>query len=438
MKKRLKDSPLDPQYTLFLGCTVPVRAVNYELSARKVAERLGIDLFDVPGFFCCGYPIKSVDHYAYLLMAARNLALAEEKGLPLCTLCSACCGALTEANHEIQEDRDLRKRINEDLFQWLGKRYEGEVRVTHFVRVLQKEIGKERISSEVTVDLSSLQLAPHYGCHYTKPTTLYGKLEDPENPKSLDELIEATGAKSISYENRLQCCGGGVLAIDEQVALAMAHSKLEHIRSRQADAMILLCPFCDIMYEANQMRSQEAVEPLPAAARHDAQRKQHRAEADGAMRRRSADRAAGVGTRRRGDDAAIAGAAVVHGNRAAESRRSFFRDREDQRAVLNDRIRRIEVHEVAVERPVALRPAGGIEAIEVVRPVEHELPVLVPVVLDPVDELVRGQRRFVQRAGPARLLLAQALKRRLAALIRLLAWPPSVFLTITPSNDHET
>jgi len=30
--------------------------------------------------------------------------LAEEKGLPLCTLCSACCGALTEANHEIKED----------------------------------------------------------------------------------------------------------------------------------------------------------------------------------------------------------------------------------------------------------------------------------------------------------------------------------------------
>ena len=60
-------------------------------------------------------PIKSVNHYAYLLMAARNLALAEEKGYPLCTLCSACCGALTEANHEIQEDAELRRRINEDL-----------------------------------------------------------------------------------------------------------------------------------------------------------------------------------------------------------------------------------------------------------------------------------------------------------------------------------
>ena len=254
MKKKPKDKPLDIQYTLFLGCTVPVRAANYELSARRVAERLDIHLADISEFSCCGYPIKSVDHYAYLLMAARNLALAEEKGLPLCTLCSACCGSLTEANHQIREDTTLRRRINEDLSRWLGKRYEGGVRVTHFIRVLQEDVGEKRIAAEIQADLSSLHLAPHYGCHYTKPTAIYENAEDPENPTSLDKLIEVSGAKSISYENKLQCCGGGVLAIDEEVSLAMAGSKLDHVRARQADAMVLLCPFCNIMYEANQKK----------------------------------------------------------------------------------------------------------------------------------------------------------------------------------------
>ena len=254
MKKKLKDKPLDIQYTLFLGCTVPVRAANYELSARRVAERLDIHLADISEFSCCGYPIKSVDYYAYLLMAARNLALAEEKGLPLCTLCSACCGSLTEANHQIREDATLRRRINEDLSRWLGKRYEGGVRVTHFIRVLQEDVGEKRIAAEIQADLSSLHLAPHYGCHYTKPTAIYENAEDPENPTSLDKLIEVSGAKSISYENKLQCCGGGVLAIDEGVSLAMAGSKLDHVRARQADAMVLLCPFCNIMYEANQKK----------------------------------------------------------------------------------------------------------------------------------------------------------------------------------------
>jgi heterodisulfide reductase subunit B len=254
VKKRQKNSPSEVHYTLFLGCTVPVRAAHYELSARKVAERLDVQLHDIPEFACCGYPIKSVNHYAYLLMAARNLALAEEKGYPLCTLCSACCGALTEANHEIQEDEKLRNRINEDLSRSIGREYKGGVRVTHYVRVLKEDVGYKKIAEEIHVDLSSLRLAPHYGCHYTKPSTIYARIEDPENPKSLDELIEVSGAKSISYENKLSCCGGGVLAIDEQVALGMAKNKLDHIRAQQADGMILICPFCDIMYESNQKK----------------------------------------------------------------------------------------------------------------------------------------------------------------------------------------
>jgi heterodisulfide reductase subunit B len=254
VKNRAADSAQNSEYTLFLGCTVPVRALNYEISARKVAEKLGLHLSDVPDFSCCGYPIKSVHRYAYLLMAARNLALAEKKGLPLCTLCSACCGSLTEANHEIQEDEKLRKQINEDLFEWVGLRYGGGIRVTHFIRVLDQEVGRKRISEQVRADLSSLRVAPHYGCHYTKPSTIYNKIENPEDPKSLDELIKATGAQSVQYEDKLQCCGGGVLAIDEQVALAMAHGKLDHLRAQQADAMILICPFCNIMYEGNQRK----------------------------------------------------------------------------------------------------------------------------------------------------------------------------------------
>ena len=193
-------------------------------------------------------------------MAARNLALAEEKGLSLCTLCSACCGALSEANHEIKEDEKLRKRINDDLFEATGKRYDGGSAVIHFIRVLQKEIGEKEIKARVQSDLSSIHVAPHYGCHYTKPSTIYGHIEDPEDPKSLDELIEATGARSLSYEDKLQCCGGGVLAIDEQVALAMARKKLDHIRSRQADALVLICPFCNVMYESNQKKIEKVAQ----------------------------------------------------------------------------------------------------------------------------------------------------------------------------------
>ncbi len=258
MKKKPEEKAPSSQYILYLGCTVPVRALQYEISARKVAERLGIQLVDVPEFSCCGYPIKSVNHYAYLLMAARNLALAERKGFPVCTLCSSCGGSLAEAALEIEEDENLRKRINEDLSAVLGLKYEGKIPVLHFTRVLQQAAENKRIADQVKVDLSSLRFAPHYGCHYTKPSALFHRADDPENPKSLDQLIEATGAQSIPYEDKLACCGGGVLAMDEQVALSMAQRKLDHVRTQQADAIVLICPFCSIMYESNQRKIEKA------------------------------------------------------------------------------------------------------------------------------------------------------------------------------------
>lgn len=241
------------RYALYLGCTVPVRGMHYELAARRVSERLGVELVDVDGFACCGFPAKPLDWRAGLLMAARNLALAEAQGLDILTLCSACTGTLTEAAHRLREDAELRAWVNGQLAE-SGRRYTGKARVRHFARMLYEEIGVERLRAAVTVDLSAFGFAPHYGCHYLKPSHLYDNFDDPENPRSLDQLIEATGARVVRYEDEAQCCGGGILGFDEETALSVTRQKLEHVRAAQADGLVLICPFCAVMYEANQRR----------------------------------------------------------------------------------------------------------------------------------------------------------------------------------------
>ncbi len=242
------------KYALFLGCTVPVRAQNYEMATRKVAERFGIELVDLNDFGCCGFPVKSVNREAAILLAARNLSLAEEQGLSICTLCSACTGTLTEVNHELKENEELRSRINEKLSSAIGREYKGGVEVRHLSRILYEDIGIEKIKGRVTQGLSDFSFAPHYGCHYTKPSEIYGHFDDPEHPETLDKLIEVTGARSLGYEDKMQCCGGGILGIDEATALKIAKAKLDHIKSTEADGLILICPFCDIMYEQNQKK----------------------------------------------------------------------------------------------------------------------------------------------------------------------------------------
>ncbi len=237
------------KYALFIGCSVPTRTPNYEIASRKVAEKVGIEFVDIPGFTCCGFPIKPVSVNATMLMAVYNLALAEEAGLPICCLCSACTSVLTEAAHKLAHDGKLKAEMNA-LLSNLGKQYRGPVKVRHFARLLYEDVGCEKIRGMVQRELGDFSFAAHYGCHYLRPSEIYDNFDNVEKPVSIDALLEATGAATIAYEEKQLCCGGGILAIDEEVALKMARQKLEHLAD--ADALVLVCPFCSVMYEANQ------------------------------------------------------------------------------------------------------------------------------------------------------------------------------------------
>lgn len=239
------------KYALFLGCTIPIRSQNYEISARNVAKKLGMNLVDIDEFSCCGFPVKSTSTETALAIAARNLAIASENKLEICTLCNACTGVLTEANKHLSEDKELRKKINEDLKEY-DKEYKPGVKIRHFDRILYEDIGLEKIKKSLSRDLKILRVSVHYGCHYLRPKDIYDGFDDPENPKTLDDLIKITGAKLIDYKDKLDCCGGAILAVQEQTALKMAKIKLDNVTANKVDALVTQCPFCSIMYEDNR------------------------------------------------------------------------------------------------------------------------------------------------------------------------------------------
>ncbi len=238
---------------LYLGCTVPVRNLNYELAARLTAEKLGIKFRDVEAFGCCGFPLKSLDAFDTLVVAARNLAIAEKKGLEICALCNACAGTLAETAHALDTDAETKARVNERLAM-VGLRYEGPVRVRHYMRLLWEEVGLDAIRAAVTKPLDGVVLAPHYGCHYLKPSELTVGFDSPDVPRTLAELITATGARSVEYPSLKDCCGGGVLGFSEQVANALAGTKLQDVARTEAHALVLVCPFCNVMYEGQQKK----------------------------------------------------------------------------------------------------------------------------------------------------------------------------------------
>jgi heterodisulfide reductase subunit B len=226
------------KFALFLGCTIPARSRNYELSARKVAEKVGIELVDLEASICCGFPMKAIDERAAQVMAA-------------CTLCSSCASALTETAHRISGDGQRREEINRRLSR-VHRSYKGDVTVRHLARILYEEVGASRIEPLVTKKLTGLKIAIHYGCHYLKPSKVYGGFDDPEDAKSLDRLVRLTGAEVVEYPGKKRCCGGPVLPMDEKVALAVAKEKLDEVLAVGADLLCLVCPFCAVMYDSNQ------------------------------------------------------------------------------------------------------------------------------------------------------------------------------------------
>jgi heterodisulfide reductase subunit B2 len=250
---------MDKTYALFMGCTIPARARSYEMSVRTVAARFGLNLVTVDEFACCGFPMEAADHLVAQTLAARNLSIAEERNLPICTLCSSCTSALTEASSILAKHQDERDETNRRLSR-IQRRYEGPVEVKHFVRIIWEEAGPEMIRQAVTRPLEGLRLAAHYGCHFLKPSEVYDGFDLVETPRVIDELIRAAGATAVDYSRKKQCCGGSVLVADERTALEIARDKLAELKQLEADAIVVVCPFCGVMFDSQQRKIEKTFE----------------------------------------------------------------------------------------------------------------------------------------------------------------------------------
>jgi heterodisulfide reductase subunit B len=242
-------SDKNSRFLLFLGCAIPYRVSSYEISTRKVLGKLGIELVEMPEYNCCGLPIDPVNHEMMISLAARNLCLAEQKGLSIVALCPGCAGTLRKVNKKLKEDKKLREKISG----YLDHEFKGTIEAKHLLQLLNEDVGLQKIKDSIKRPLTGLQASEHSGCHVNRP---YKDVEfdDPENPKVLRSLIEATGARYLDYTDRLECCGAPVAGINDRIPLQLTREKLVHVKEAGAKALITVCPFCHMMFDTNQPR----------------------------------------------------------------------------------------------------------------------------------------------------------------------------------------
>jgi len=236
----------------FWGCMIPLKYPQMESAIRFSMAKLNVDLIDDNRLSCCPDPIyfKAGAKMKWLTLAARNISIAEEKGLDLITMCSGCTATLSEVNHLLREDPSLKKEVNKNLKQ-IGREYKGTIEVRHLVTVLRDDVGLKKIQDSIKVPLEDITVAIHYGCHLLKPSEIM-KVEDPLTPTILSELIKVTGAVPVDHKEYLMCCGKACR--DPELSLSMSHAVFESIEESGADCLGLICPTCFDSFDIGQLR----------------------------------------------------------------------------------------------------------------------------------------------------------------------------------------
>src|ERR1035437_545386 len=131
------------------------------MSVDEVERALNIELSELKGWTCCGAtPAHHTDKILSIALPAANLLIAKKTGLDMVVFGAACYNRMKVANHEIQTNPEIRKKIAHNL----GEDYDGSVKVRHFVEVLVKDIGIKKLQDAFTHSLDGLKVASYYGC----------------------------------------------------------------------------------------------------------------------------------------------------------------------------------------------------------------------------------------------------------------------------------
>ncbi|MGC9780438.1 MAG: hypothetical protein HZR80_14420 [Candidatus Heimdallarchaeota archaeon] len=137
LTRDIVDENQSKKIALFLGCLIPYRVPDYELSARRLLTKLSVEFKDLP-FACCGSIMtESQSEELWLIIAAYNLALAEKYGVQkIVSLYGGCSGNLRRANLILLENPEKMKNTNHHLAK-ISLTFSGKVEIKHLSEFLR-------------------------------------------------------------------------------------------------------------------------------------------------------------------------------------------------------------------------------------------------------------------------------------------------------------
>jgi heterodisulfide reductase subunit B len=157
-----------------------------------------------------------------------------------------CSMELLKARHELAGDPALAREISSIV----EAEVNGGTQVCNLIQVFQT-VGLERIKAAVKTKLENVKAACYYGCLLTRPPGVV-KFDDPEQPRSMEAIVEALGAKTVDWNYRVECCGAGMTMANERTVLELSHKILSNAAAHGANCVVTVCPMCHVNLDMKQ------------------------------------------------------------------------------------------------------------------------------------------------------------------------------------------
>ncbi len=243
------------KYAFYPGCVSRGGCPELYPAVLKVCQRLNIELDELVGASCTGAgALQEKDQLLGDTLNARTFAMAEQKNLPIMTICSTCQGVMSQANRRLKKSPEYLAKVNETLKEE-GLQYNGNVEIKHLLWILVEDVGVDALRAKFTRKLPDLHVAPFYGCYIVRPSSALGFEESPERQRALEAIIEAVGAEVVDFEGKTRCCGFPILTINEKNSMAMVAKHTSAVQSLGADAMVTPCPLCHMNLDSYQPKA---------------------------------------------------------------------------------------------------------------------------------------------------------------------------------------
>jgi len=241
-------------YSYYPGCSLHASAKEYDESTRGLFKALKIGLHEVPDWLCCGAtPAHNVDELLSLSLCAKNLELSNKVDGDLAVACAACFSRLKVTQHRLAENEEKRHQVAYALDAPLAL----DKPVKHLLEILAADFGLDRLAAAVQKPLSGLRVACYYGCLLTRPPDV-PELDDCEDPSIMERVIGATGAETVSWSHRMECCGANFTLSRPGVVLKLSGEILASAKRGGADCIMVACPLCHGNLDIRQKEIEEA------------------------------------------------------------------------------------------------------------------------------------------------------------------------------------